>query len=66
MNVGDRVTYAGRPYEVVEVRGDLLVIDGVGTVLRDAVTGRRYGRARERATVLATDVQPAAARGEGE
>ncbi len=57
MTIGDRVTYAGRPYVVVAINGDLIVIDG-------RVTSDRL--VRERATVLATDVQPAAARGEGE
>lgn len=56
MKVGDRVTYAGRPYVVVAINGDLIVIDGL-------VTSDRL--ARKRTTVLATDVQPSA-RGEGE
>lgn len=48
-----RVMWAGGLYEVVATNGDLLTLDGVTVIDRN-----RYGRCRQRVTVLASDVVP--------
>ena len=48
-----RVMWAGGLYEIAERHADLLVLDGVTVIDRN-----RYGRCRERVTVLASDVVP--------
>ena len=49
--IGSRVLYAGAPYVVTIVNGDLLTLDGITTIDRNG-----YGRCRPRCTVLAGDV----------
>lgn len=61
VRVGDRVEYAGGRYTVAARHGDLLTLAGVACIDVWTVNGARvWGRsatARERATVLASDVR---------